>query len=41
VLEPGASRAPGWGFECLHAHCAERHIGDLLDVLGVRRRGRL
>lgn len=38
VFEPGASPAPGWGFRCLHAHCAERHIGDLLAVLGLPRR---
>ena len=37
-LEPGASPAPGWGFHCLHAHCAERHVGELLDVLGLPRR---
>ena len=39
VVEPGASPAPGWGFRCLHAHCAERALGELLDVLGVPRRG--
>jgi hypothetical protein len=38
VLEPGASPAPGWGFRCLHAHCTERHVGELLDVLGLPRR---
>jgi hypothetical protein len=38
VLEPGASPAPGWGFRCMHAHCIERHIGELLDVLGLARR---
>jgi hypothetical protein len=38
VLEPGASPAPGWGFKCQHAHCTERHVGALLDVLGLARR---
>jgi hypothetical protein len=38
VIEPGASPAPGWGFKCLHAHCAGRGIGDLLDVLRIPRR---
>src|SRR5262245_8621802 len=40
VVEPGASLAPGWGFRCLHAHCVDRRMGDVLDVLGIpRRRG--
>jgi Bifunctional DNA primase/polymerase, N-terminal len=38
VLEPGASVAPGWGFRCLHAHCVERRIGALLDLLQIPRR---
>ena len=38
VIEPGASPAPGWGFRCLHAHCLERHIGELLDHLHIARR---
>jgi Bifunctional DNA primase/polymerase, N-terminal len=38
VLEPGASPAPGWAFKCMHAHCSERHIGELLDALGIARR---
>lgn len=38
VLEPGASSAPGWGFQCLHAHCLNRSIGDLLDVMQIPRR---
>lgn len=38
VIEPGASPAPGWGFRCLHAHCADRSIGDLLDALAIPRR---
>jgi hypothetical protein len=38
VLEPGASVAPGWAFKCLHAHCAGRRIGELLDVLRILRR---
>lgn len=38
VIEPGASPAPGWGFRCLHAHCSERRIGELLDVLQIARR---
>jgi hypothetical protein len=38
VIEPGHSTAPGWGFRCLHQHCAERHVGDLLDVLQIPRR---
>jgi hypothetical protein len=38
VLEPGVSPAPGWGFRCLHSHCAGRHIGELLDVLQISRR---
>lgn len=38
VVEPGASPAPGWGFRCLHAHCTERRIGDVLDVLQIPRR---
>jgi hypothetical protein len=38
VIEPGASPAPGWGFKCQHAHCTDRHIGALLDVLKVQRR---
>jgi len=38
VMEPGASPAPGWGFRCLHAHCAARTIGALLDVLAIPRR---
>lgn len=38
VIEPGASLAPGWGFRCLHSHCAEHGIGDLLDLLQIARR---
>jgi len=38
VTTPGASPAPGWGFHCLHSHCAERHIGDVLDWLAIPRR---
>jgi hypothetical protein len=38
VIEPGACPASGWGFRCLHAHHLERGIGDLLDVLRIRRR---
>jgi hypothetical protein len=38
VLEPGASAAPGWAFKCMHSHCGEKTIGDLLDVLGITRR---
>ena len=38
VIEPGGSAAPGWAFKCLHAHCSQRTIGDLLDVLAVPRR---
>jgi len=38
VLEPGASPAPGWGFRCLHAHCLERGIGDLLSLLRIPKR---
>jgi hypothetical protein len=38
VIEPGASPAPGWGFRCLHAHCLERGIGDLLSVLNIPKR---
>lgn len=38
VLEPGVSPAAGWGFRCLHAHCATRHIGELLDLLQIARR---
>jgi hypothetical protein len=38
VIEPGISPAPGWGFRCLHSHCAERRVGDLLDVLRIARR---
>ena len=38
VIEPGASPAPGWAFRCLHAHCADRSIGDLLDVVRIPRR---
>ena len=38
VVEPGASPAPGWGFRCLHAHCLDRRIGELLDVVGIARR---
>lgn len=38
VIEPGASPAPGWAFRCLHAHCADRSIGDLLDAVHIPRR---
>ncbi len=38
VIEPGASPAPGWAFRCLHSHCAERSVGELLDVLKIARR---
>lgn len=38
VMEPGASPAPGWAFRCLHAHCAEHGIGDLLNELKIPRR---
>jgi hypothetical protein len=38
VIEPGASPAPGWAFRCLHAHCFERGIGDVLDHLHIARR---
>jgi hypothetical protein len=38
VIEPGASPAPGWALRCMHSHCSGRHIGDLLDVLGIVRR---
>jgi hypothetical protein len=33
-FEPGDSWAIG-GFKCLHGHCANRHIRDLLRFLGV------
>lgn len=38
VIEPGASSAPGWGFRCLHGHCSQRGVGELLDVLAIARR---
>lgn len=38
LMAPGATLAPGWGWRCLHAHCAARHIGDVLDWLQVPRR---
>jgi hypothetical protein len=28
----------GWGFKCMHSHCAARRIGDLLDHLDIPRR---
>jgi hypothetical protein len=36
VVEP--TTAHGWGFHCLHAHCTDRRVGDLLDVLAIPRR---
>jgi Bifunctional DNA primase/polymerase, N-terminal len=38
VIEPGGSAAPGWAFRCLHGHCADRSIGDLLSLLRIPRR---
>jgi hypothetical protein len=38
VIEPGVSPAPGWAFRCMHAHCLERRIGDVLDHLHITRR---
>jgi hypothetical protein len=39
VMEPGTTAAAGWAFKCLHMHCADRHIGELLDYLAIPRRG--
>lgn len=38
VIEPGVSLAPGWGFKCLHGHCLEHGIGDLLSFLRIPKR---
>ena len=39
VIEPGAATAAaGWAWKCLHSHCSERHIGELLDSIGIPRR---
>jgi hypothetical protein len=38
LLEPGHSRAQGWGYVCQHAHCSARGIGAVLDYLQIARR---
>jgi hypothetical protein len=38
LMEPGSTPAPGFSYRCLHAHCAERGIGAVLDFFGVPRR---
>jgi len=39
LIAPGAVGSEGgWGFCCLHAHCADRHLGALLDYLKIPRR---
>lgn len=39
LIEPAAVGSErGWGFVCLHAHCADRHLGALLDWLHLPRR---
>jgi Bifunctional DNA primase/polymerase, N-terminal len=38
MFEPGTTPAAGWSFRCHHSHCADRHVGELLDYLGIPRR---
>jgi hypothetical protein len=38
LTEPGTSAAPGWGYVCMHAHCAGRSIGAVLDRFQIARR---
>jgi hypothetical protein len=38
LFEPKMSGEP-WGFDCKHAHCTQRTIKDVLEVLGLRRNG--
>jgi hypothetical protein len=38
LMEPGTTAAAGWAFRCMHSHCADRHVGELLDYLAIPRR---
>lgn len=35
IFEPAPPERPWWGFKCLHAHCGNRTIRDLLQVLDL------